>query len=674
MEAVSSNNIMTFTSEFVLAMRIELAFLAFFGSLFLANRFIFPKVKHEKVPPATTSMRAPKKTEPMSFGHRAEARSKDFGRSDFGRSDNNLMSRRRTPLSGADGPSGPMPRSFDESGQEFKHPTMQQLRDEEWFARATLQFKSVQVQRTVELYTNAMKVGLDLSHLPLNKGEEVFVALVTAAIRANQPMEALEMLKVSRSCGFRVRLGLLASATKLCTSKQYYKECLLIYDFVKSDSTLVIDERSVWSCLLFCSVEARAFQRCRHFWEKMQECGTPSNKDYGNMIRYASNQREWHLTLSLIKEMRVKGMEVDNVVYNTALATCVAASQTDEARALLEEMETTEGVVDVITYNTLAKGYARAGRMEQCFELYEHMRERGIAPSQVTYGILLDGCINEKQMDKAVDVFNIMTKEGCVMNTVLYTTLIKGFARACQVEQAMKVYERMLEDGVQGVTPDLITFSILIKANCDAGLIGEAMMLLESMMELRLAPDEVVFNNLLSGCVQQSDDKLGKRLFRNMVEGGLRPSNATFSIMIRLYSTCKRLDEAVELLRSEPQKSGIEPEPRLFVQLSQACLRERQGRASVEVYSMMLQRTSPTPAMTGSILAMCSKLNMLGTGAEILQLAAEAGANVDIRDAQELRQAAVRKKKAQFIDQIDACAEAIRTGSKPPPAAVKREE
>mmetsp|Transcript_28008 Transcript_28008/g.60798 ORF Transcript_28008/g.60798 Transcript_28008/m.60798 type:complete len:656 (+) Transcript_28008:161-2128(+) len=651
MEATSMNigpaNILF---EVVHAMRLELTFLVFFGCLYLMNKYFFSKAK----PSPPKSSKARMAAMPSGEGPKVSGKAAD-----------STASRRRT----APGPSTSIPTSdsaeariFTEPAHEFRHPRPEQLRDEEWFARAALTLKSVQVQRAVEVYKAALRVGLDLSKLPPSKGEEVFVALVTAAIRANQPLEALDILKNCRSCGFKIGLGLAASATKLCTSKQYYKECLLIYDFIRQDESLVLDERSIWSCLLFCAVEARAYTRCPGFWKQMQACGTPYNKDYGNMIRYASNQREWQLTLTLIAEMRERGVEVDNVVYNMALATCVTCGKTDEARLLLKEMEASEGVVDVITYNTLAKGYAKGGKMAECFQLYEHMRERGMAPSQVTYGILLDCCINENHMDRAVEVFNHMTEEGCVMNTVLYTTLIKGFARAGQVDQAMSVYEKMLEDRTQGVTPDLITFSILIKANCDAGGLKEALKLLDTMLDLNLHPDEVVFNNLLSGCVQKNDEKLGKQLFKNMIEAGLKPSNATFSIMLRLLASCKLLEEALELLRSEPQKFSVAPEARLFVQLAQACLRERQGRTAVEVYSLMLERSNPTASMTGGLLSMCSKLNMLGSGVEILDIAVKAPAKLDTRDVQELRQAAVRKKKTEFVDQIDQCLRVLSHG------------
>merc|ERR1719235_3056292 len=128
------------------------------------------------------------------------------------------------------------------------------------------------------------------------------------------------------------------------------------------------------------------------------------------------------------------------------------------------------------------KGYAKVGLLEECFGIFEIMREREITPSQVTYGILLDGCINACHVDRASKVFDMMMESQCPMNTVLYTTLIKGFAREGKLEEAMRVYGQMLNDA--NVQPDLVTFSVLMKANCDAKKLDEAFQLLDVMLKL----------------------------------------------------------------------------------------------------------------------------------------------------------------------------------------------
>jgi len=353
--------------------------------------------------------------------------------------------------------------------------------------------------------------------------------------------------------------------------------------------------------------------------------------------------------------MREQGFELVNVIYNTALATCVSAHQLDEARKLLEEMNHVVGVADVITYNTIMKGYASCGGMDECFKLYELMRERGINPSPVTYGILLDGCINNKQVDRAAQVFDTMTKEGCQMNTILYTTLIKGFAREGKVDDAMRIYEHMSSD--KGVAPDVITFSVLLKANCDADRLEKSLDLLSEMTKVGLQPDEVIFNNLLAGCAKQANSELAKRLYGEMVDSGLKPSNATFSILIRLYSQCKALDEAVEMLRTQPQKYKVEIESRLYSQLIQCCIRARQGRRAAEVYEMMVKSGTSSPAVHSSMLGMCIKLNMLDTAVELLELAAANRCRVDAADCYQVLEAACKKRKGACAE---SCAASMR--------------
>merc|ERR1719507_2341643 len=138
------------------------------------------------------------------------------------------------------------------------------------------------------------------------------------------------------------------------------------------------------------------------------------------------------------------------------------------------------------------------------------------------------------------------------MNKVLCTTMIKGFARAGQIDEAEDLFKQMLADRTGALAPDAVTFSVVSKALCDAGRLESALKLLETMMELKLAPDEVIFNNLLGGCLAKFDCITAKRLYSYMVKGGLRPSNVTFSILIRLYASCKQFDVAVEFLRTEP--------------------------------------------------------------------------------------------------------------------------
>lgn len=525
------------------------------------------------------------------------------------------------------------------------------LCDASWVVPQVTNLCQSHIQQAIALFSASINAGLKLQDVPEDKCQQLFMTLVTSCIRAGNSDSVMQLLRDVRVHGLTFMSALFASVVKLCTSRQLFADSLAIYDVMIEDPKFVVADKTVWSCLTFAALETCSYQRGCYFFEKLKVCGTPSLKDYGNMMRMASLLGDWKLSLKLIAEMSAASLEIDNITYNTALSTCVSANQLDAALKILKDMELDRDIVDIITYNTLMKGYAKNGRIEECTELFESLKARHLTPSQVTYGILLDALINDGQLDKAARLFEDMAREGCSMNTVLYTTVIKGFVRAGDLAKAMSVYKKM--DG-QGVPADLITFSILMKANCDSSKIDEAMTLHESMLASGLKPDEVVFNNLLTGCSRVGNAELGKRLYSNMVASGIRPSNATFSILLRLFHECKLLDDAVEMLKTEPAKLKVDLEPRLFLQLIQSCIRERCGRQAVETYSAFWEQCVPQVSAHTSIFNTCMKLNMYDTAADILRVAASKGGRVDIKDARALLDGATRKRKSQTAKDI-AC-------------------
>eukprot|EP00929_Paragymnodinium_shiwhaense_P106690 TRINITY_DN7229_c0_g2_i1.p1 TRINITY_DN7229_c0_g2~~TRINITY_DN7229_c0_g2_i1.p1 ORF type:complete len:661 (-),score=209.73 TRINITY_DN7229_c0_g2_i1:62-2044(-) len=565
---------------------------------------------------------------------------------------------RRSPAAGAALGEGAASRSRSSANTlEKSMPEEDQLRDAQWLLPKLRQLASTQAQRALQIYTAAVEAGLDVDNVPRMEREQFFMTLVSSLIRGGTTAPAVKLLQDLASGRSQLLTSeLYTSTVKQLTAKHCFQECLKLHEVVSKANLLDID-KCVWSCLLFAAVEMRAFHRCTALFEKLRSCGTPSQRDYWNMVRSGASQGDWAFMVQLVDEMQGNGVPVDNVIYNTALDACVSANQMDVARKLLDKMDNVGGVSDVITYNTLMKGYAKQGNMESCFRLYDLMKERGFSPSQVTYGILLDGCINNNQVDEAAKVFDLMQSAACPMNTVLYTTLIKGFAREGKVEKAMQIYKQM--KGAKGVAADLITYSILLKANCDADRLEAALQLLEEMLKTGVRPDEVIFNNLLSGCAKMENAELAKKLYKEMVNLGIKPSTATFSILIRLYSQCKLLDEACDMLRSEPAKHNVGIEPRLFSQLIQSCIRARQGRRATEIYSLMFEKSKPPMSMHSSILGMCTKLNMFETAADLLEVAARMGGRLDPQDVNAVLEGAIKKKKNLCADSCVASMKAL---------------
>lgn len=135
------------------------------------------------------------------------------------------------------------------------------------------------------------------------------------------------------------------------------------------------------------------------------------------------------------------------------------------------------------------------------------------------------------------------------------------------------------------------------------------------MSEEGHAPDEIVFNSLLSGALATRNLGLAKKLFEDMVGvSSLKPTMATFSILLKLHVQCGQPDEAMQMLKDMESKYGVVPERRLFIQLTHLLIRARAARDAVETYRMMCAKWGVAKeSENDNVVAACIRkpINML---------------------------------------------------------------
>merc|ERR1719333_1183677 len=86
----------------------------------------------------------------------------------------------------------------------------------------------------------------------------------------------------------------------------------------------------------------------------------------------------------------------------------------------------------------------------------------------------------------------------------------------------------------EGATPDIVTYSVLIKACIDGHDLDRALRLLEDLRSAGRTPDDIILTHLLEGCRHAGNHALGKKLFSEMVDSGIKPSEYTLITMVKL--------------------------------------------------------------------------------------------------------------------------------------------
>lgn len=261
--------------------------------------------------------------------------------------------------------------------------------------------------------------------------------------------------------------------------------------------------------------------------------------------------------------------EADEVLFNAMLDICCRMKDSARLDATFDKMQELDIQPSHVTLGILVKAHGQAGDISRVMRVWEEMDDQRRTANAVTHGCMIDACVKCGHVEKAMDIFQDMRKRRKHRNTILYTTLIKGYGTEKNLKNALMLFEEMKREGVpcnaitynsiidvcvkcsdlaaaerlltemvdvnSPVSPDLITYSTLLKGYCHAGELDKALQVAETIRATGLQCDELVYNTLMDGCVKTNDMAAGIGLFSEMIQEGMMPSSITHSILLRLH-------------------------------------------------------------------------------------------------------------------------------------------
>lgn len=147
----------------------------------------------------------------------------------------------------------------------------------------------------------------------------------------------------------------------------------------------------------------------------------------------------------------------------------------------------------------------------------------------------------------------------------------------------------------------------MLKGHCQNGNMETAFSILEEMKkDANLRPDEIMYNSLLDGCAQNSLVDEGLNLLDNMQSEGVKPSNFTLSILVKLMNRARRLNQAFSIVEEITDKYKLHLNIHVYNNLVQACVSNQQLARGVALLEKMVQDQVTPDSRTYTILVRAS--------------------------------------------------------------------
>lgn len=270
--------------------------------------------------------------------------------------------------------------------------------------------------------------------------------------------------------------------------------------------------------------------------------------------------KQYRKAEAVFRRMQTSGPEPSPITFQIILKSFVQGDKYKEAEAIFEDLLNEKRASfkpDQKMFHMMIYMYKKAGDYAQARKLLAQMSERGIPLSTVTFNSLMSFETDYKEVSS---IYDQMQRAGLKPDVVSYSLLIKAYGKARREEEALAVFEEMLDAGVR---PTRKSYNILLDAFAISGLVEEAHTVFKAMRRHRVEPDLCSYTTMLLAYVNASDMSGAEKFFRRIKEDGLKPNVVVYGTLMKGYSKLNNVEKVMRVYE-RMRMQGVEPNQTIY--------------------------------------------------------------------------------------------------------------
>ncbi|MCL7027806.1 hypothetical protein MKW94_030339 [Papaver nudicaule] len=248
--------------------------------------------------------------------------------------------------------------------------------------------------------------------------------------------------------------------------------------------------------------------------------------------------------LDLFLEMKVAGVKPDLVTVSSVLGANFRSGFIDEATRIFKEIKEKDGVC----WTTMIVGYAQNNREEDAWMLFNEMLAENVKPDKYTFSSVVSVCARLASLVHGKVIHCKAIPNGFESDLLVSSALIDMYSKCGETLDARKVFQVM-------PIRNVVSWNAMITGYAQNGQDQEALELYETLLQEKMKPDNITLVGVLSACSRSGSVELGKKYFSSISElHGMKPTLDHYSCMINLLGRPGRMNEALDLINSLPEK------------------------------------------------------------------------------------------------------------------------
>ncbi|KAG2329647.1 hypothetical protein Bca52824_000827 [Brassica carinata] len=315
------------------------------------------------------------------------------------------------------------------------------------------------------------------------------------------------------------------------------------------------------------------------------------------VVRVLKGLKEHPLkALSFLRWVGGCGYKHSTVTYNAALRALARPGSVAEFWSVVDEMKEAGHEVDFDTYAKVSRQFQTYRMMTEAVKLYEFMTDGPFKPSVEDCGLLLRSLSTgpSPDLDLVYRVSRKFESTGKTLSKAVYDGIHGYLTSVARFDEAGDTMKAMREAGYE---PDNITYSQLVFGLCKAKRLEEACgVVLDQMEADGCLPDVKTWTVLIQGHSKNDEADKAFACFENMVEKGIGIDSGLLDVMVGLFLSQNRVEEACEFVKEKVKIANVKPWRTTYNGLIEKLHEIKKGEEALDLVQMMKKQNHPAYA------------------------------------------------------------------------------
>ncbi|KAL9269829.1 Pentatricopeptide repeat-containing protein [Drosera capensis] len=293
------------------------------------------------------------------------------------------------------------------------------------------------------------------------------------------------------------------------------------------------------------------------FFEMQKKGISPTVCTFSSMLKICNAVKAFDYGKKIHARIIKNDMQADEFITNGLIDLYCLSDSLDDALRCFDLSSN----IDDVSWTSMITAYVRRGQYEKASTMFLEALESGIRPDEFMISSMLTACACMAAEKPGEQLQGYALKSGLWSFTAVKNAQVCMYAESGDIDSANLSFNEIKN-------PNLMSWSIIIRANARYGCANEALQLFDLMKSTEISPNEITFLGVLTACSHAGLVDEGLRYFDSMTRNyGITLNVKHYACITDMLSRAGRLAEAENFILT----SKFIDEPVLWRALLSGC-------------------------------------------------------------------------------------------------------